>query len=210
MSSAPFGTLVVIAAPSGAGKSTLVQRLLGSLPDVVFSVSSTTRAPRPGERDGVDYHFMDAPTFRAKIDREDFLEWAEVHGQLYGTGRSETLAQLHAGHDVLLDIDVQGASQVRASGLPALSIFILPPDAGTLRERLVRRGTESPDALTRRLARAREEVAEFGAFDYLIVNDDVELASEELVSIVRAARCRRDRRNARAAAIVATFGSDFR
>jgi guanylate kinase len=210
MSSAPFGTLVVIAAPSGAGKSTLVDRLLLRVPDVSFSISSTTRAPRRGEVDGVAYHFIDETKFRAKIEREDFLEWAEVHGHLYGTGRSETLAQLHAGRDVLLDIDVQGASQVRASGLPALSVFILPPDADTLRDRLVKRATESPDALARRLARAREEVAEFGTFDYLIINDDVDAASEELVSIVRAARCRRDRRTARAVAIVGTFGPDFR
>lgn len=142
------GGLFVISAPSGAGKSTLVARLTAALPELRFSVSWTTRPPRPGERDGVEYHFVDEAAFRAKIPRGEFLEWAEVHGRLYGTGRAETLAVLNDGLDILLDIDVQGAAQVRLSGLEAESIFVLPPSYAALRERLAGRGTEDPQALS--------------------------------------------------------------
>lgn len=203
----PTGTLIVVAAPSGAGKSTLVRQLLQRVPGIDFSVSFTTRAPRPAEQDGVAYHFVDEARFRARIAAGGFLEWAEVHGQLYGTGRAETEASLEAGRDVLLDIDVQGAAQIRGSGLPLLAVFVLPPDMQTLRRRLEARRTDTQEAIERRLRRAREEVGEYHRFDYLIVNDELATATEELIAIVRAARCRTARREPQAGAILQQFGA---
>lgn len=204
MSDGP-GTLFVVSAPSGAGKSTLVARLLEAEPGLRFSVSWTTRAPRPGEQDGVHYHFRDEAAFRAKIAAGDLLEWAEVHGRLYGTGRAETLALLEAGIDVILDIDVQGAAQVRRSGLPAEFVFILPPDYATLERRLTSRATESDETLRRRLRNASLEVARHDEFDYVVINDDLARAADELIAIVRAARARGPRRADRVRRIVATF-----
>jgi guanylate kinase len=205
MSAAARGELFVISAPSGAGKSTLVARLMDALPRLVFSVSWTTRAPRAGEVDGVAYHFTDDAGFRSKMERGELLEWATVHDSLYGTGRAETLASLERGDDVVLDIDVQGAEQVRLSGLPASFVFILPPSREVLTARLMARGTESPASLARRLANARAEIACYGSFDHVVVNDDLDGAAADLVAIVRAARCRRERRDADVRAILAGF-----
>ncbi len=199
------GTLFVVSAPSGAGKGTLIRRALDELDGIAFSVSWTTRAPRPGERDGVDYHFCDEATFREKVRRGDFLEWAEVHGHLYGTGRAEVEERLARGLDVLLDIDVQGAAQVRASGFPAAFVFILPPSPEVLSARLRGRGTESEESLRRRLADAREEVPRWREFDWLVLNDDLEDAVREFVGVFRAVRASRERRGALAARIEAAF-----
>lgn len=199
------GELFVVSAPSGAGKSTLVARLMAALPDLVFSVSWTTRAPRPGEADGVAYHFTDEAGFHEKIAGGEMLEWAEVHGRLYGTGRAETLAALDRGRDMILDIDVQGAAQVRASGLPAVFVFILPPDYETLVRRLEGRATETNASLERRLANACVEAPQSRLFDYVVVNDDLDDAAADLTAVVRAARASRARREDRLAAILATF-----
>ncbi len=200
------GTLFVICAPSGAGKSTLVARLLEAVPGLVFSVSWTTRPPRPGEVDGRAYRFTDEPGFRARIAAGEFLEWAEVHGRLYGTARSDVDQALAAGRDLLLDIDVQGAEQVRRSRLPSVSIFILPPDRATLEARLRGRATENEAALARRLGNAAREIARWPEFDYLVVNDELERAAAELTAIVVAARRARSSMAERAAAIARTFG----
>jgi guanylate kinase len=201
------GRLFVVSAPSGAGKSTLVRRLLATLPRLRFSVSWTTRAPRAGEEHGVAYWFTDAETFRAKAARGEFLEWAEVHGRLYGTARHETEERLAAGDDLILDIDVQGAEQVRASGLPAVSVFILPPSRAELELRLQLRATEGRESLAERMATAAAEVARYGEFEYLVVNDDLDRAAEDLASIVRAARCARGRQEAAARQIAAMFAA---
>ncbi len=199
------GTLFVVSAPSGAGKGTLIRRLFAEVPGIAFSVSWTTRAPRPGEREGVDYHFCDEETFREKVRRGEFLEWAEVHGHLYGTGRAEVEERLAAGMDVLLDIDVQGAARVRASGFPATFVFILPPSPEVLADRLRGRGTESAGSLARRLADARAEIPRWREFDWLVLNDDLEEASREFVAVFRAARASRERRADLAARIEAAF-----
>ncbi len=202
---AESGTLFVVSAPSGAGKGTLIRRLLEELDGIVFSVSWTTRAPRPGERDGVDYHFCDETTFREKVRRGEFLEWAEVHGHLYGTERAQVEARLAEGLDVLLDIDVQGAAQVRASGFPATFVFILPPSPEVLAERLRGRGTESEESLRLRLADARDEVPRWREFDWLVLNDDLAEATREFVAVFRAVRASRERRAGLAARIEAAF-----
>lgn len=199
------GTLFVISAPSGAGKSTLVGRLVKAVPGLVFSVSWTTRAPRPGEVDGVAYHFTDETAFRQKVARGEMLEWAGVHDRLYGTGRAETLAALSAGIDVILDIDVQGAAQVREAGLPATLIFVMPPSYEALVARLASRSTETEDERRLRLRNAAREIRQWPLFDYLVVNDDLDAAADELIAIVRAARARLAARTAQAETIVAGF-----
>ncbi len=199
------GTLFVVSAPSGAGKGTLIGRLLEELSGIVFSVSWTTRAPRPGERDGIDYHFCDEETFRAKARRGEFLEWAEVHGHLYGTERAQVVRRLAEGTDVLLDIDVQGAAQVRRSGFPATFVFVLPPSPEVLAERLRGRGTESEESLALRLADAREEIVHWREFDWLVLNDDLEEAAREFVAVFRAVRAGRERRAPLAERIEAAF-----
>jgi len=188
------GMLIVLSAPSGCGKSTMVQRLMQSLSGLVFSISHTTRAPRGREVDGVDYHFVDVATFLALRDQQPsgFLEWAEVHGNYYGTSVDAVQRQLVLGNDVLLDIDVQGAAQVRANSNP-VTVFIAPPSLGVLEQRLRGRGTESAATIDKRLRNARQEMAAAGDYDYLIVNDRLDVAVEILRSIVIAERCRRRR-----------------
>jgi guanylate kinase len=199
------GQLFVITAPSGAGKSTLIRRVRERVEGLEFSVSWTTRAPRPGERDGVEYHFTDHEAFEAKIAAGEMLEWARVHGELYGTGRAETEALLARSADVILDIDVQGAAQLRTSAPDATSIFILPPGPDTLVRRLEGRGTESRESLRRRLSVAADEIREVSRFDFVVVNDDLEQAGAELQAIFRASRLRRERRWERIRAIVDAF-----
>lgn len=205
MSDPARGRLVVISAPSGTGKTTLARRLLESVPGLAFSVSYTTRPRRAGEESGREYHFVDDDRFDAILAADGFLEWAHVFGQRYGTGRSATDAALASGSDLLLDIDVQGARQVRDSGLPSVSIFILPPDYETLAARLGQRASEGAPEAARRLAEARGEATEYERFDYVVVNADLEEASQELIAIVRAERARTKRRKARVEAILATF-----
>jgi guanylate kinase len=176
---AAAGTLLVVSGPSGSGKSTLCKRLLAD-PRVEFSVSATTRAPRAGEVDGRDYHFMDKARFRAEIERGAFIEWAEVHGNLYGTPREPMERALAAGRVFLVEIDVQGGAQLKALGLPGVYVFVAAPDLASLRKRLESRGTDAPDVVERRMARAQEEMRALGRYDHVIVNEDLERALVEL------------------------------
>lgn len=205
LATSPTGLLVVISAPSGTGKSTLAQALLRCVPDLEFSVSYATRERRPGERDGREYHFVDRAKFDAMIEQGAFLEWADVFGQRYGTGREATQEVLAGGRVLLLDVDVQGAAQVRRSGVPSTSIMLLPPDYQTLEARLRGRGSEREPVLETRLAQARLEVAAYRDFDYVVVNDDVTVATETVTAIVRAERARSARNAERVTTILATF-----
>ncbi len=182
------GNLFVVAAPSGAGKNTLVRLLLEQESRVHLSISYTTRGPRPGEENGREYHFVDNVEFQAMIARHEFLEWAEVHGNFYGTSQKWIADQLAAGHDVLLEIDWQGAQQVRKLFPQAIGIFILPPSMEELTRRLTGRGTDSADVIARRLAAAQAEMRHVGEFDYVIINDQLAQALEELRAVVRASR----------------------
>ena len=202
-----MGSIFVISAPSGAGKTTLCKRLLAEIPDLRFSVSVTTRAPRRGERAGVDYHFVEQREFLQRRQDGEFLEWAEVDGQLYGTSAAQVRDAAAAGHDVILDIDTQGAASVRRLLPTAIHIFILPPGPDILRSRLAGRGTEGRAALERRLRLARGELAQARLYDYIVLNDKLETAYHCLRAIVVAARCRRERQDDAIAAILATYGS---
>jgi guanylate kinase len=184
------GQLFIVAAPSGAGKTTLVRLLLEQDPAIRLSVSYTTRAPRSGEVDGVAYHFVALERFRAMIERGDFLEWAEVHGNYYGTSRPWIEAELAAGRDVLLEIDWQGARQVRALFPAAIGVFILPPSREELERRLIGRATDSAEVIARRLAAAEEEMRHVGDFDYVIINGELQRALGDLLALTRASRLR--------------------
>jgi len=187
------GLLIVISAPSGTGKTTLVHMLLKEFPDLEFSVSYTTRPPRPGEVDGKDYHFVDRKTFERMIEEGDFLEWAEVYGNLYGTSRTQVLRALNEGRDVILDIDTQGALQVKKNFPEAVLIFILPPSLKELERRLRSRGTDDEETIERRLKIAKEEIRRAPLYDYIVVNDVLEVAYENLRSIIRAEKLRTER-----------------
>lgn len=184
------GSLIVVSAPSGAGKTTLVRLLLERDPQVRLSVSYTTRSPRPGEQDGREYNFVDIATFGAMRDRGDFLEWAEVHGNFYGTSRVWLAGQMEAGNDVLLEIDWQGAQQVRRLFPDAVSIFILPPSVAELERRLRGRGQDAEEVIQRRVAAALGEMRHVGEFDFAIINNDLQVALEDLAAAVRSARLR--------------------
>ena len=173
------GTMLVVSGPSGSGKSTICKRLIAD-PRVEFSVSATTRAPRAGEVDGRDYHFMDKARFKEEIERGAFIEWAEVHGNLYGTPRVPMERALAAGMVFLLEIDVQGGAQLKALGLPGVYVFIAPPDLASLRTRLEQRGTDSSEVIERRMAKAREEMRAQERYDHVVVNLDLELAVAEV------------------------------
>jgi guanylate kinase len=174
----------VITGPSGVGKGTLIRELLQRVPDLELSISATTREPRGGEEDGRDYHFLSPEEFARRREQNDFLEFATYSGNHYGTLRSEIEGRLEAGHSVVLEIEVQGAQQVRAAKPDSIQIFIAPPDPEVLRERLAGRGTDSVDAIDKRLETAEIELASQGDFDHLIVNDDLETAAGELARIV--------------------------
>ena len=178
------GRLVVLSGPSGVGKSTVLRRLRASYPEVWVSVSATTRFPRPGEEEGVHYHFLDRAEFLRRVEAEEFLEWAEFAGNLYGTPRAPVQERLAAGRSVLLEIDLQGARQVRAAVPEALLVFLRPPSWDELVHRLTSRGTEDATVVDRRLQAAREEMAAEGEFDVSLVNDDVEDVCRELVALV--------------------------
>ncbi len=199
------GILFVLSAPSGTGKSSLARRLLREVEGLEFSISYTTRPRRADETDGREYHFVSRETFERMVAQGEFLEWAEVYGHLYGTGRTATEAALAAGLDLLLDIDTQGARQVCRAGVESVGIFVLPPDFATLQARLRARRTEGPEALARRLARAREEAAEYSRYDYVVVNEELDAAVRKLAAIVRAERCRTSRQRGEAERILATF-----
>ncbi len=188
-----IGELYVIAAPSGAGKTSLINSLLEEFPELAFSVSDTTRAPRGGEVDGEAYHFIDADTFRQRIGEGRYLEHAQVFGNYYGTDREHVEALWADGKDVLLEIDVQGAAQIRQSHPEACEIFILPPSLEVLKSRLTGRGTDDPAAIERRLGEARNEMSACMEFDFIVVNDDFDRARADLVGILRAWPLRRRR-----------------
>lgn len=182
--------LLIVSAPSGAGKTSLVTALLQRDPRLVVSVSHTTRSRRPKEADGVNYHFVDKARFQAMIDAGDFLEHAEVFGHYYGTSMAAVDAERAAGRDVVLEIDFQGAAQVRARYPEAVSVFILPPSAETLATRLTQRGEDDAEVIRERLDKARWEMSHHHDYDYLLVNDDFATALDDLASIVRAERLR--------------------
>ncbi|MGA7877502.1 MAG: guanylate kinase [Desulfoferrobacter sp.] len=184
-----IGQLFVVSAPSGVGKTTLIQHIRSRWQDLCFSVSATTRAPRPGEIDGQDYFFLSKEEFVQGIKEDRFLEWAHVHGEYYGTDSRQIETWVTEGKDVLLDIDVQGARQVRCAFPLAHMIFILPPSIDVLRERLQKRGTESAEKAAGRLAAAQGEMAEAAWYDFIIVNDDLEEALKDLNAILRACHC---------------------
>jgi guanylate kinase len=188
------GLTLILSAPAGAGKSTLTGRLMAEEAALRLSISATTRAPRGAEVDGTHYYFLDRATFEVRREAGEFLEWAEVHGNLYGTPRAPVEAALAAGADVLFDIDVQGAAQVAAKAPDdVVRVFILPPSHQELRRRLESRGTDSPDAVARRLANANREIERCGEFDYVLVNDDLDEALASLRAILAAERLKRPR-----------------
>ena len=200
------GNLYIVSAPSGSGKTTLLQYLLRQFNDLKFSVSHTTRQPRAGERNGVDYFFTDRETFLAMVDREEFLEWAEYQGQLYGTARSFVEGNLEAGKDVILDIDVQGARQVKKKMQDAVSIFVLPPSFAELERRLRARRLESDDSIRRRLEIAKGEIVFYRDYDYIIVNDVLENSILLLEAIVRGGGAVPSRQEDRIEDIISSFG----
>jgi guanylate kinase len=184
------GNIVVLSAPSGSGKTTVVQRVLDSLDEIEFSISYTTRPRRSGERDGVDYHFIAAEKFENKIENGDFLEWAKVHGNFYGTGRADAESICDQGRDVILDVDVQGADQVRRGKHDAVTVFMLPPSFQVLEQRLRGRRSDDPEHIEVRLAAARKEIDRYREYDYVIVNEDINRSAELLRSIILAERVR--------------------
>ncbi len=184
------GCIFIVSAPSGAGKSTVLKRVMAHIPGLVFSVSHTTRNPRPGEEDGRDYHFISREEFIRLRDQGGFLEWAEVHGNFYGTSGEAVNRQTASGRDVVLDIDVQGASQVMARVPDAVSIFILPPSHEELERRLRGRGTEDEATMRRRLAAASGEMARARDYGFVVINDDLDRAVAQVEGIILAERAR--------------------
>ena len=184
------GTLVVVSAPSGAGKTTLCHEVRSIVPDLYYSVSCTTRTPRPGEVDGVDFHFITDDQFIAMRDRDEFAEWASVHNHFYGTPAKALEGALRRGLDVLLDIDTNGARQLRQRYPEAMSVFIMAPSMAELEARLRERKSDAPGEIERRLNRARDEIAAWRHYDYLIINRDVKEAVDQLACVIQAERCR--------------------
>ena len=201
--STPAGNLFVIAAPSGAGKTSLTRALLERESGIRHSVSYTTRAPRPGEHDGVDYHYVDTERFMALKASGEFLEHAQVHGNWYATSATWLKAQVAIGQDVLLEIDWQGAAQVRKLVPDSVHVFILPPSLESLEQRLVKRGQDDPATIARRLAAAREEIRHCAEFDYVIINQDFASAVDDLAAIVRSARLRSPQQRSRFSELIA-------
>jgi guanylate kinase len=199
------GNLIILSGPSGAGKSALAGYALRSLPDLKFSISYTTRAPRGGEQDGVEYSFTDRAKFESLAAAGEFLEWAEVHGNYYGTSRSFIDGFLRQGNDVILDIDVQGAHAVKKARPDAVAVFVLPPSFDVLRERLLRRSLDDASVIARRLKIAHDEIRSYENYDYLIINDDLENADREFVAIIISAHCRMNARRNVAASILEHF-----
>jgi guanylate kinase len=202
------GILFVVSSPSGGGKGTLIQRVLKQVPNLSYSVSYTTRAPRNGEVNGREYFFIDTEQFQKMVAANEFLEWAQVHSKLYGTARQQVLREVSEGHDIILEVDVQGAASVRALLADAVSIFILPPSFEVLKQRLQARGTDSPEELDLRLRNAPTELKDYSAFQYVILNDDLDRAANQMTAIVHAERARLSRQEARIRRVVEAFSSD--
>jgi guanylate kinase len=206
MSNRGRGLLFIVSAPSGAGKTTIVERLVEQTPDLRMSRSYTSRHARDGEVDGVDYNFVSRDRFEAMIEAGDFLEWADVFGNLYGTSAADTEHVLESGTDLVLVIDVQGARKVRRRGLETTAIFVMPPSLQVLEQRLRGRSKDSDEAIRRRLAVASQEVAAFREYEFVVVNDELTSAVDRLRSIVVAKRAELERMRARSEDIVKTFG----
>lgn len=202
------GTLYILSAPSGAGKTSLVKALLQQDADVVVSVSHTTRDMRPGEQDGVDYNFVTMDAFNALIEQGQFLEYAEVFGNKYGTSQQWVRDQLEAGRDVILEIDWQGAEQVRRLMPEAVTVFILPPSRAALRERLNARGQDSEAIIDGRMAEAISEMSHYPEYDYLLINDDFAQALDELASLFKARRLRQGAQQQKQAALLTDLLSE--
>jgi guanylate kinase len=202
------GLLFIVSAPSGTGKTTLVERLVQTVPNLCMSRSYTSRPAREGERDGVDYNFITRERFEAMVRESDFLEWADVFGNYYGTCAADTERQLSAGQDVVLVIDVQGARQVRSRGIETVGIFVLPPSAAILEQRLRGRSKDSEEQIRRRLDVARREVDEYAQYEYVVVNDEVVAAVDRLRAIVVAERGRVRPMRPAAEAIIDTFAKE--
>jgi guanylate kinase len=199
------GILFIISSPSGGGKGTLIREVLRTVPDIGYSVSYTTRPVRDGEVDGRDYFFVAKEKFQELIDADEFLEYANVHDNFYGTSLNQVRREREAGRDVILEIDVQGAELVKKKSSDAVGVFILPPSFEILKKRLVARQTESDETLRIRLGNSADEVREYKNFDYVILNDDIERAANDLRSVIFAERCRRDRQESAVNDILDTF-----
>jgi len=199
------GILFVVSSPSGGGKGSLISRVLNGSPSLSYSVSYSTRSARTGEVDGVDYFFVSPPRFEQLVAADEFLEWARVHGNLYGTSRAQVLKEIEEGRDIILEVDVQGAASVRKLPADSVSIFIVPPSFEVLRQRLVARGTDSPLELELRLRNAPIELRQYRTFDYVIVNDDLERASAQLAAVIYAERARRKRQEQEVQRVAETF-----
>ena len=199
------GNVFVLSAPSGAGKSTLARRLVQDTEGLIFSISTTTRAPRPGEQDGREYFFVDDARFDAMVAENGFVEWVRVYANRYGTGRAWLEQTLARGVDVLLDIETTGARNIRTAIPDAIMVFLLPPSAGELERRLRGRGSDSEAQISLRMQHARHEMELFEAYDYLIVNDDLERTYRQLQAVVLAARAQRERMIGQAGRILETF-----
>lgn len=199
------GNLIIISSPSGGGKGTLIREVLKSTPDLALSVSYTTRQIRDGEVDGREYHFIGRDRFEELIEQGEFLEYATVHGNYYGTSMSQVHRTVETGVDVILEIDVQGAGIIFEKMPKVVSIFILPPSYEVLRERLTNRATETPQELDLRLSNALEEVQRYKDFKYLVVNDDIARATADIETVIRAERLRRDRQDRAISDILGSF-----
>jgi guanylate kinase len=199
--------LFVVSSPSGGGKGTIIRHVLEVVPNLSYSVSFTTRAPRQGEVDGREYFFVSRQVFEEMVAGGEFLEWANVHGNFYGTARRQIAEETSAGTDIVLEVDVQGAASVRQLLMDSVSIFILPPSYEVLRERLIARGTDSPEELEIRLRNAPVELGQYSAFDYVIINDEVERAAGQLASIIEAERARCMRQEALVREVIKEFKS---
>ena len=199
------GILFIISSPSGGGKGTLIREVLRTVPNIGYSVSFTTRAIREGEEDGKHYNFVSHAEFENLIKQGEFLEYAEVHGNYYGTSKTQVERETSIGRDIILEIDVQGADSIREKASDAVGIFILPPSFEVLRERLIARQSESDEELKLRLKNARDEVREYTKFDYVIINDEVTKAVTDLQSVIYGERCRRTRQTEAVEKILDTF-----
>jgi guanylate kinase len=204
----PRGTLFVVSSPSGGGKGTIIEHVLEKVENLSYSVSYTTRAPRSKETAGREYFFVSRDTFEEMIAAGEFLEWACVHGNFYGTAKNQILQETAAGSDIILELDVQGAASVRQLLMDSVSIFILPPSYEVLKQRLIARGTDSAEELAVRLRRAPEELREYSNFDYVIINDEVDKAARQLASIIYAERARCMRQEALVREVMAEFNSN--